>query len=84
MTAKMMIGLFGLGAGAVTVGCGYLANKVRKLTKKVGMTMDAMTEADQKEIEKSMIERCVERAAKQEVKRYAQDWSSFCLLSCFW
>ena len=61
------------GAVAVTAGAAYLGRKLSKLTKKVGMSIEDLAKAESKDIHQEIIERSVEKAAKQEVRRYAQD-----------
>lgn len=72
MKEKMIVAFIGFGAAAVTAGCGYLAHKVRKLTKKLGMTMKELEEAEAKDIQKELIEKSVQKAADREVNHYAK------------
>ena len=72
MNEKLIVACVGFGAAALTAGCGYLANKVRKLTKKLDMTVKELEDTEAKDISKELIEKSVQKAADREVNRYAK------------
>lgn len=60
---------------------GWFGRKLSKLTKKVGMAVDDMAKTEAKDIQQELIERSVEKAAKQEVRKYAEQASNEALQS---
>ena len=81
MTEKMISGVIAVAAVAVVGAAGYVGRKLTKLTKKIGMSMDELTDATKQDIQDSLIEGAVQKAANHEVSRYAREAASEALRS---
>lgn len=64
-------------SSAVAVGAaGYFGRKLHKLTKKIGLTVDDLAKAEEKDIQQELIEQSVQKAAERKVDRYAKEAAS--------
>lgn len=81
MYEKMIVGAVAAASAAVVGVAGYFGRKMHKLTKKIGMTVDDMAKAEEKDIQQELIERSVQKAADREVNKFAREAASEALSS---
>ena len=73
MNKNLITGIVMTGS-AIGMGLiGWFGRKLSKLTNKVGMAVNDLASAEVNDIRQELIERSVEKAARQEVKKYAHD-----------
>lgn len=73
MNPKWIMGLVLGGASAVTAAVLWCANKVNKMTQKIGVALNDLSDASVKDIQEVLVERSVEKAASRRVDSFARD-----------